>query len=65
MKIFLRLQEFSNQRDEQHIKLHLKPILSLIVSYEKEPENLVSSPRIMNGQSRNQYGTITHINCGR
>ena len=40
MKIFLRLQEFSNQRDEQHIKLHLKPILSLIVSYEKEPENL-------------------------
>ena len=40
MKIFPRLQEFSNQRDEQHIKLHLKPILSLIVSYEKEPENL-------------------------
>ena len=40
MKIFLRLQEFSNQKDEQHIKLHLKPILSLIVSYEKEPENL-------------------------
>ena len=40
MKIFLRLQEFSNQRNEQHIKLHLKPILSLIVSYEKEPENL-------------------------
>ena len=40
MKIFLRLQEFSNQRDEQHIRLHLKPILSLIVSYEKEPENL-------------------------
>ena len=40
MKIFLRLQEFSNQRDQQHIKLHVKPILSLIVSYEKEPENL-------------------------
>ena len=40
MKIFLGLQEFSNQRDQQHIKLHIKSILSLIVSYEKEPENL-------------------------
>ena len=40
MKIFLRLQEFSNQRDQQHIKLHLKSNLSLIISYEKEPESL-------------------------